>query len=44
LVIPVGDEQAQVLVQVTRHALKFEEEQLGDCRFVKLWGKFGWQE
>ena len=44
LVIPVGDEQAQVLVRVTRHASKFEEEQLGDCRFVKLWGKFGWQE
>jgi hypothetical protein len=33
-----------VLVRVTRHASKFEEEQLGDCRFVKLWGKFGWQE
>ena len=44
LVIPVGDEQAQVLVRVTRRASKFEEEQLGDCRFVKLWGKFGWQE
>jgi protein-L-isoaspartate(D-aspartate) O-methyltransferase len=44
LVIPVGDDESQVLVRVTRHASKFEEEQLGDCRFVKLWGKFGWQE
>ena len=44
LVIPVGDEQSQVLVRVTRQASKLEEEQLGDCRFVKLWGKFGWQE
>jgi protein-L-isoaspartate(D-aspartate) O-methyltransferase len=44
LVIPVGDDESQVLVRVTRHPLKFEEEQLGDCRFVKLWGKFGWQE
>jgi len=44
LVIPVGDDESQVLVRVTRHASKFEEERLGDCRFVKLWGKFGWQE
>jgi protein-L-isoaspartate(D-aspartate) O-methyltransferase len=44
LVIPVGDDESQVLVRLTRHASKFEEEQLGDCRFVKLWGKFGWQE
>ena len=44
LVIPVGGHESQVLVRVTRHASKFEEEQLGDCRFVKLWGKFGWQE
>ena len=44
LVIPVSDDDSQVLVRVTRHPSKFEEEQLGDCRFVKLWGKFGWQE
>jgi protein-L-isoaspartate(D-aspartate) O-methyltransferase len=44
LVIPVGDDESQVLVRVTRHPSGFEEEQLGDCRFVKLWGKFGWQE
>jgi protein-L-isoaspartate(D-aspartate) O-methyltransferase len=44
LVIPVGDDESQVLVRVTRYPSKFEEEQLGDCRFVKLWGKFGWQE
>jgi protein-L-isoaspartate(D-aspartate) O-methyltransferase len=44
LVIPVGDEQSQVLLRVTRGRAKFAEEQLGDCRFVKLWGKFGWQE
>ncbi len=44
LVIPVGYGQAQVLFRVTRHDAEFKEEQLGDCRFVKLWGKFGWQE
>jgi protein-L-isoaspartate(D-aspartate) O-methyltransferase len=44
LVIPIGDDESQMLVRVTRHPSKFEEEQLGDCRFVKLWGKFGWLE
>ena len=44
LVIPVGVEKSQVLIKVTRAASGFKEEQLGDCRFVKLWGKFGWQE
>jgi protein-L-isoaspartate(D-aspartate) O-methyltransferase len=44
LVIPVGDEHTQVLVRVTRQDSKYKEEQLEDCRFVKLRGKFGWQE
>ena len=43
LIIPVGDEQSQTLVRVTRQAAGLEREQLGDCRFVKLWGKYGWQ-
>jgi protein-L-isoaspartate(D-aspartate) O-methyltransferase len=44
LIVPVGHEKSQVLIRVTRGDSGFEEEQLGDCRFVKLWGKFGWQE
>jgi protein-L-isoaspartate(D-aspartate) O-methyltransferase len=44
LVIPVGVEKSQLLIKVTRGDSGFKEEQLGDCRFVKLWGKFGWQE
>jgi len=43
LVIPVGDEQGQTLVRVTRIASGFRNEQLGDCRFVKLLGKYGWR-
>ena len=43
LVIPVGDEQAQVLLRITRDAAGFAEERLGECRFVKLLGKNGWQ-
>jgi protein-L-isoaspartate(D-aspartate) O-methyltransferase len=44
LVIPIGDEKAQALIRITRHESGLEKEQLGDCRFVRLWGKFGWQE
>jgi protein-L-isoaspartate(D-aspartate) O-methyltransferase len=44
LVIPVGVEKSQILIKVTSADSGFKEEQLGDCRFVKLRGKFGWQE
>ena len=39
LVIPVGDEQAQVLVRVTRRASKFEEEQLGGLSVRQIVGE-----
>ncbi|MGH7853671.1 MAG: protein-L-isoaspartate(D-aspartate) O-methyltransferase [Candidatus Binatia bacterium] len=44
LVIPVGDEQAQTLLRVTRTETGFKEEQLGECKFVKLLGKYGWPD
>jgi protein-L-isoaspartate(D-aspartate) O-methyltransferase len=44
LVIPVGDEQAQTLLRVTRVGTAFKEEQLGECKFVKLFGKYGWRD
>ncbi|HEY3167270.1 MAG TPA: protein-L-isoaspartate(D-aspartate) O-methyltransferase [Candidatus Binatia bacterium] len=43
LVIPVGDEQGQILLRVTRAGGAFNEEQLGECKFVKLFGKYGWR-
>lgn len=43
LVIPVGDDQSQTLVRITRSAAGFTEERLGECRFVKLLGKYGWR-
>ena len=43
LVIPVGDERAQVLLKITRCSAGFAEERLGECRFVKLLGKNGWR-
>jgi len=45
LVIPVGDADAQRLMRVTRRSAdNFEEEDLGDVRFVPLIGAHGWAE
>ncbi len=43
-VIPVGDEQSQDLVRVTRTRTAYKEERLGECKFVKLVGKYGWRD
>jgi protein-L-isoaspartate(D-aspartate) O-methyltransferase len=44
LVIPVGDEHGQVLMRIRRNTNGYSTEQLGDCRFVKLLGKYGWHD
>jgi protein-L-isoaspartate(D-aspartate) O-methyltransferase len=44
LVIPIGDEQGQSLMRLTRTRTSFKKEQLGECKFVKLIGKYGWRE
>jgi protein-L-isoaspartate(D-aspartate) O-methyltransferase len=43
LVLPMGDEGIQSLVRVRKQEGRFEEEHLGECRFVKLIGAYGWQ-
>jgi len=45
LVIPVGGEFVQELVRITKKKKgRLVRENLGGCRFVKLIGKYGWQE
>jgi protein-L-isoaspartate(D-aspartate) O-methyltransferase len=44
LVIPLGNEESQVLTRIRRTESGFAEENLGECRFVKLWGKYGWAD
>ncbi|MGQ9645286.1 MAG: protein-L-isoaspartate(D-aspartate) O-methyltransferase [Thermodesulfobacteriota bacterium] len=44
LVIPVGDAFVQDLIWVTKTAEGIKKEDLGGCRFVKLIGKYGWDE
>jgi protein-L-isoaspartate(D-aspartate) O-methyltransferase len=43
LVIPVGDAFFQDLFRVTRTEAGVKKEDLGGCRFVKLIGKYGWE-
>ncbi|WP_400190854.1 protein-L-isoaspartate(D-aspartate) O-methyltransferase [Hymenobacter sp. B81] len=43
LVVPVGNEQVQRMVRVTRESAEgFAQEELGDFRFVPLLGAAGW--
>jgi protein-L-isoaspartate(D-aspartate) O-methyltransferase len=44
LVLPMGDEDVQTLVRVVREPQGLKEQCLGECRFVKLLGSFGWEE
>ena len=44
LVIPVGDEQGQVLMRIRGNPNGYSTESLGDCRFVKILGKYGWHD
>lgn len=43
LVVPVGPDDAQELLRIRREEEGFREEALGDCRFVKLIGRHGWE-
>jgi protein-L-isoaspartate(D-aspartate) O-methyltransferase len=44
LVLPMGEEDVQTLVRVRRTAEGLVEDYLGECRFVKLHGAYGWEE
>ena len=44
LVVPVGDQHAQELIQITRDHQDIRQASLGGCRFVKLVGEHGWKE
>ncbi len=44
LVLPMGDDELQTLVRIRRTPEGLAEEYLGECRFVKLLGSYGWEE
>jgi len=44
LVIPVGDIHIQDLFRITKTEEGMKKEDLGGCRFVKLIGRYGWED
>jgi protein-L-isoaspartate(D-aspartate) O-methyltransferase len=42
LVLPLGDEKSQQLKRIRVTPSGLREEDLGECRFVKLVGRYGW--
>ena len=44
LVLPVGDEHGQRLLRITKTSEGIRTEDHGACQFVKLIGKWGWEE
>jgi protein-L-isoaspartate(D-aspartate) O-methyltransferase len=43
LVFPIGEEELQTLVRIRKEGTRLQEEYFGDCRFVKLVGRYGWE-
>ena len=44
IVLPIGNERSQMLKRFRRTASGLQEEGMGDCRFVKLLGRYGWPD
>jgi protein-L-isoaspartate(D-aspartate) O-methyltransferase len=44
MLVPVGPRDVQRLVLVRRHGDTFEQEEVLDCTFVPLLGRFGWAD
>jgi protein-L-isoaspartate(D-aspartate) O-methyltransferase len=44
LVFPMGEKELQSLVRIRKDSSGIREDYLGECRFVSLRGKFGWED
>jgi protein-L-isoaspartate(D-aspartate) O-methyltransferase len=44
LVLPMGEKELQTLVRIRKDREGIREEYLGECRFVKLRGTYGWED
>jgi protein-L-isoaspartate(D-aspartate) O-methyltransferase len=43
LVAPIGEDDLQTLVRITRRGQTWSEEYFGECRFVKMTGRYGFK-
>lgn len=44
LLFPMGEKELQILVRIHKDEAGMREEYLGECRFVKLTGAYGWED
>jgi protein-L-isoaspartate(D-aspartate) O-methyltransferase len=44
LIAPIGEDELQTLVRISRKTGRWNEEYFGECRFVKMTGKLGFQD
>ena len=44
LVFPMGEKELQTLVRIRKDRAGIREEYLGECQFVKLRGRYGWED
>jgi protein-L-isoaspartate(D-aspartate) O-methyltransferase len=44
LVFPMGEKELQTLVRIRKDKTGIREEYLGECHFVKLRGRYGWED
>ena len=44
LVAPIGEDELQTLVRISRSKGSWREEYFGECRFVKMTGKHGFKD
>ena len=44
LIAPIGEDQLQTLVRITRSGGSWREEYFGECRFVRMTGKHGFKD
>ena len=44
LVAPIGEDELQTLVRIGRRDGSWHEEYFGECRFVRMTGKYGFQD
>ena len=44
LVFPMGEKELQTLVRIRKDREGIQEEYLGECHFVRLTGRYGWED
>lgn len=44
LVFPMGEKELQTLVRIRKDRAGIREEYFGECQFVRLRGKYGWED